>query len=89
MGHTKYQPNDEEWKCPKCGAGVEYFTIYDSVDCVDDVDCCKLHNDDAVFCDKCDYSVSGRDLAKILKNKSNRSECPHCKGTGWIDKIRM
>lgn len=28
--HTKYQPTDEEWRCPKCGSDSEKFWIEDN-----------------------------------------------------------
>jgi hypothetical protein len=41
--HTKYQPTEEEWKCPKCGVGSSLFYIEDPADKTDDCD--LLHND--------------------------------------------
>ena len=69
--HTEYQPTDDEWKCPKCGAGVEDFRIV----AADYPDCDKLHTTDIVTCHsaKCmlppDYFPSqwtGRQLAFLL-----------------------
>lgn len=43
--HTKYQPTDEEWKCPKCGASYdenEEFIIWDAVG----ENCSLLHDED-------------------------------------------
>jgi Zn finger protein HypA/HybF involved in hydrogenase expression len=40
--HTVYQPKDEDWKCPKCGANNERFTICDTDASAED-DCVLLH----------------------------------------------
>ena len=88
MPHTEYQPSDEEWKCPKCGAGAEDgFCIYDPSYCEDDGDenCPKLHNDDSIICEECEFSCSGEEFAKMAKEKSTKVKCSHCNGTGWVD----
>ena len=51
--HTKFQPTDREWRCPKCGS--EDMVIEDS----DNFDCDKLHNTDFVYCDNCRGEFSG------------------------------
>lgn len=88
--HTKYQPTDEEWKCPKCGVGHEDgagWTLYDSPDDgTDGVDCLLLHNDDTLFCEKCSHSESGKTFALRLLKKHSFVTCPCCKGTGLVKK---
>ena len=87
--HTKYQPSDAEWKCPKCGAKVEQFTV-DSWPDEADEDCCLLHVDDVCRCFHCGNTWAGGTLAAVLEKRAKKSaeelvECPYCKGTGRVD----
>jgi hypothetical protein len=79
--HTKYQPTDEQWRCPNCGAGNESFYI-DNDDSASD--CGLLHVDDTIVCD-CGQIWSGKQLAQIMRRiyKNGVKRCPHCNGTGW------
>lgn len=83
--HTKYQPTQDEWKCPKCGAGVGTFYIDESPN----HDCDLIHNEDTIMCmglngDRCDYLASGKSFVQNLVKKKNMVPCPHCKGKGMV-----
>ena len=62
--HTSFQPTDEQWVCPNCGAEYGDFAI-DSDEI--DSECPLLHTDDPVVCFKCGKEWSGSQIAKILK----------------------
>ena len=81
--HTAYQPTNDEWRCPKCGAGVEHFTIYDSSESALD-DCELLHKDDYLLCTNCNYESSGAAFSKLIMKQINVVECPCCKGKGVV-----
>ena len=80
--HTLYQPNDDEWKCPKCGRGDESFWIDGSMG---EGDCELLHNDDEIVCFECGYRTTGRKFASAIQKRKNLVKCPCCKGTGLVD----
>ena len=80
--HTKYQPTEEEWKCPKCGVGSSLFYIEDPADKTDDCD--LLHNDDGLYCHGCDYGISGKTFDAKIQKQRNLVSCLHCKGTGLV-----
>lgn len=89
--HTKYQPSDEEWKCPRCGAGAEYEDTTGErkegllvEDPVGDDDCSKLHEGDTVYCHKCESGWSGSAIAKKFMVKAHAVTCPTCHGKGWV-----
>lgn len=88
--HTKYQPSDEEFCCPKCGAKCGEF-------CVDDgpnLDCPLIHDDDHLACygkrkvASCPdgYGTSGKAFAAALQRKKGLVPCSHCKGKGLVPK---
>lgn len=87
--HTRYQPNDKEWKCPSCGVNDdgEYFYIDTFSDEVSDADCVLLHKDDLVTCVNCKKEWSGEAVSKIMTKLANMVSCPHCKGTGFVKKF--
>lgn len=82
--HTTFQPTDDQWKCPKCGAGSRDFTILWPAD--DTEDCDMLHEEDVCVCDACGYEESGKIVAAAIKRKLGLVKCPHCKGTGYIER---
>lgn len=81
--HTKYQPTDEEWLCPKCGANSDHFIIEDPAEDADE-DCEELHVYDNVVCSSCGFGGSGRTVASRMSKKKNLVPCPCCKGSGFI-----
>jgi Zn finger protein HypA/HybF involved in hydrogenase expression len=83
--HTVYQPKDEDWKCPKCGANNEHFTIIDPTPEADG-DCVLLHATDECECTECGYGGAGVSVARALMKKENLVPCPHCKGRGVVQK---
>lgn len=85
--HTKYQPTDEEWKCPLCGANDdgEHFYIDSFVEGSAD-DCELMHRDDTVVCTACDYAWTGEQISKIMAKIASMIPCPHCKGIGFVKK---
>lgn len=88
--HTKYQPTDEEFRCPKCGAGPEEGFIIDDSPEDADSDCGLLHEDDCIVCNNCktehhrDTDYSGKSYAALMVKKNNLVPCPHCKGKGLV-----
>jgi hypothetical protein len=82
--HTAYQPTDDEWKCPSCGAGVEFFHIDNFVD--DDMSKCDdlLHDNDDVGCHKCQFGTNGKNFAGRLQRMHNLVKCECCRGTGLV-----
>jgi hypothetical protein len=84
--HTKYQPTDEDFACPKCGAtpdSDEGFYSEFSPDGAED--CPMLHDDDELRCYRCDYTTSGKRFAISIAKAKNMVKCPHCKGAGLIE----
>lgn len=86
--HTRYQPTEAEFKCPKCGAKSGHF-------CVDDgpnLECDLLHDDDDLVCFGKDhnnacparYRASGKAFAAMLVKQNSLVKCEHCKGTGFV-----
>ncbi len=81
--HTKFQPTDEQWRCPECGASFNHFYIVDNDEDVS-VDCDLLHKKDEVVCSDCNYEASGQKTSLALLKKSKRVPCECCKGTGFV-----
>lgn len=81
--HTKYQPTDEEWRCPKCGEDNKSFYIEESFGLEY---CVKLHNDDRIVCFECDNEITGKEFAASIQERKNLVTCPHCKGSGLVPK---
>lgn len=87
--HTKYQPTDEEFHCPKCKAPGGDF-------CVDDgpnLECDLLHDEDILNCYgkggagcPAEYGITGKAFAAALVKKNNLVPCKHCKGKGLVPK---
>lgn len=81
--HTKYNPTQEEFKCPECGAPVGCFVVDEPAEDALDT-CAKLHADDVLHCYKCGYKISApRFVSRIVKEK-NLVPCPTCKGRGVV-----
>jgi hypothetical protein len=79
--HTKYQPTDEEFHCPKCGAKCGDFFKDDPVG---HEECDLLHDEDNLCCATCGYGCSGRALAARIVKAKGLVQCPCCKGTGMV-----
>lgn len=87
--HTKFQPADGEWKCPKCGGGADVFYIEEPVENTDD--CPLLHSEDTVYCNNCEKAWSGTTLAKMFEKRAAEGDyetCPCCKGVGRVKKTK-
>lgn len=89
LKHIKFQPKDDEWKCPKCGCGSDDgengkpgFYVDDS----ENFNCDLIHELDYLRCGQCGYDASGKQYYKDMMTKLNMVTCPHCKGTGLIKK---
>ena len=83
--HAKFQPTNEEWACPKCGAGIEQFSIWEATEEAAD-GCELLHSDDWCSCSGCGYGAAGYKVSSALARKSSMITCPHCKGKGVVRK---
>jgi len=87
--HTKFQPNAEEWACPKCGAKPTTHElgciIEDAAEGADD-GCDLLHARDTVLCYSCGTGWWGSRFASALAKKRNMIPCPCCKGSGVVQK---
>jgi len=81
--HTAYQPSDEEWKCPKCGAGIGDFII-EEVDESKHDDCEKLHKDDFMKCYNCGHDTTGNRFAAKCMKEAQAVVCQHCHGKGVV-----
>lgn len=79
--HTKFQPSDDQWKCPACGSedfevDVQAYGAHS--------DCQLLHLLDSVVCYNCGESFYGEDLAEIMKKLGGFKRCPRCNGLGLV-----
>lgn len=87
--HTKYQPTEAQWKCPKCGAGSALGSSGGNTFIINDTekganqDCTILHVGDALACD-CGYTTSGKAFAARLQKAASMVPCPTCKGHGLV-----
>jgi hypothetical protein len=85
--HTKYQPTEAEFTCPKCEAKVGDFCIDECVN----AECPDLHDEDGVACYgkngkgcPANYGASGKTFAALVVKKRNLVPCEHCKGKGFV-----
>lgn len=81
--HTKYDPTEGEFKCPKCGAKPPEFYIDESPEEAH-ADCVKLHPGDNLCCTQCGYGTSGQAFANRIVKQKNLKPCPHCNGKGLV-----
>lgn len=79
--HTKYQPTDEEFNCPKCGAKVGDFYKEDPVG---HEECELLHDEDNLCCAQCGYGCSGKAFAARIVKEKSMVKCPMCSGKGMV-----
>ena len=73
--HTDYQPTENKWRCPACGAGSEAFWIEEAAEYAND-DCELLHAEDSVRCASCQSVFTGSALVKKLKKEDCVVTCP-------------
>lgn len=86
---TKHIPlpiPDAEWLCPNCGANNDYFYI-DTRDS-EDLDCGLYPAGYSVRCDSCDGRWALKTIIGKWAKKKDMVACPHCKGTGFVEKGR-
>jgi hypothetical protein len=87
--HTKYQPTEEEMRCPKCGAGLGDFCVDESAPGADE-DCGLLHVEDILICygpngAGCDWAgASAQAFASRIAKAKSLVPCSHCKGKGLV-----
>lgn len=81
--HVKYEPTDEEWRCPKCGAGAGDFYCDTWEEGADEY-CELLHESADVRCIMCDYKTTGKAFSALIVKKGNLVKCPCCKGKGFV-----
>lgn len=87
--HTKYQPPDDAWKCPKCGATSNAASLTAPCFIIEDPDeealsdCGLLHERDNLSCG-CGYGTSGKAFAARHQKAANMVPCPTCKGHGLV-----
>lgn len=79
--HTRYNPTEEEFVCPKCGAKCGDFFIAENFG---DDECELLHDDDCLQCSKCEYTISGKSFVKKLLKDKCTIACPTCGGSGEL-----
>jgi len=84
--HAKFQPTDDQWKCPKCGAGNNGGESMFYIDESPNGDCELLHNEDYIVCVECKSSWTGKRLSTVMVDALSLEKCPHCAGTGFIAK---
>lgn len=82
--HTKYNPTDEEFLCPKCGSSEFFIDEGPGVDALSGVACELLHDEDVICCYDCGHTISGKKFANMVLKKEKLIKCPHCKGKGYI-----
>jgi rubredoxin len=71
--HTVWQPSEEEFRCPVCGAESGDFFIEESVAEEDPASgtlvCDLLHRDDFLYCDSCGFSCRGEEFVERVNTK--------------------
>ena len=81
--HTPYQPDNDHWRCPKCGDKTGEFVVDCSPDEANE-QCPLLHVDDECVCTACSYGARGSVVAKALAKRDHVVTCPTCKGAGVV-----
>lgn len=86
---------DELWKCPECGAGYDdgngltgpdYTTYEEYVVAYGNDDGESPDNYGWCYCEKCGWEGHVNEVVEAAQKKAGRKKCPHCHGTGWINK---
>jgi hypothetical protein len=83
--HTKYQPTDDEFHCPKCKAKSGDFYIIDTIEDANE-ECSNLHVGEYITCALCGYDTSAQSFATSWVKKHSLVPCKCCKGTGMVSK---
>jgi hypothetical protein len=81
--HTKWQPKEDQWVCPRCGAGKEEFNI-EEPDSQAHEECGLLHEFDELRCLRCDYANYGKDFSLYCATTDEYETCPCCGGLGKV-----
>lgn len=81
--HTKFQPSDDEWKCPKCFSTDWYIEENHEGS---DERCSRLHTEDFLMCPSCGHSEFAAKFANRIAKALNLVACPCCKGKGMVSK---
>jgi len=87
--HTTYDPPDDLFRCPHCGAFQGQFYI-EEPDHEAQEGCERLHVCDELRCHSCGYGTTGSGFALELVAKLNPSlkpgfkTCPCCNGKGVV-----
>lgn len=98
--HTKFQPTEEQWRCPSCESKNLINDSYvelrlqraraegDVLPADEDDECLLLHPTDQVYCDDCNYVATGRSLSSAIVKKLQLEPCSCCKGTGYVSRSK-
>lgn len=83
--HVKYEPSEDEWACPFCGAnGDDFYIDPEPGDFEAHEECVLLHEADLIVCNNCEKSITGKAFSARLVKKKNLVVCPCCKGKGYV-----
>lgn len=83
--HVKYEPSEDEWACPFCGAnGDDFYIDPEPGDDLSNDECILLHETDLIVCNNCEKSIRGKAFSASLVKKKNLVVCPCCKGKGYV-----
>ena len=77
--HTIYDPPDDQFRCPHCGAFQGQFYV-EEPDVQSEEGCGRLHVNDELRCHSCGYGTMGDAFATFVMTKLNLKPCPTCKG---------
>jgi rubredoxin len=83
-----YQPNDDEWYCPRCGKKENFIVDTDYADSCEGGEenegCPLVHEKDYVVCRDCGYDTNGKAFVNRLTKNKNLEKCLCCKGKGFV-----
>lgn len=86
---------DEMWHCPECGAGYndgkglcgpEFTTYEEYVDEYGEADAPARDEYGYAECYACGWEGHVTEIVEAYQQQHSRVRCPHCNGTGWIQK---
>jgi DNA-directed RNA polymerase beta' subunit len=81
--HTIYDPTDDEFFCPHCGAKAGQFYI-EEPDILSEEGCTRLHDNDELRCHSCEHTTTGKEFIEKLMLERNFKVCPCCQGKGFV-----